>query len=148
MPLKFVVVNERNVRRELDRKGPELVAALNPVVKKAALRVASRMIRLVQRGSRSGRSYPRPGGTVHIASAGGEPPKSDSGFLASRINPTTVTVAGVVVSATVVVSADYGGMLQRGTSKMEPRPYADVALKLETPKINSDAAKAVQRTLR
>lgn len=147
-PLRLVVVNDRNVAIELEQKGPKLVAAMDPVVRRGALRVAARMIKLINRGGRSGRLYSRPGGTVHQASAPDEPPKSDSGFLASHIKPTATTKKGTVVSATVVVSALYGSFLELGTSLMAPRPFVAPSFALEAPKINQDAARAVRKALR
>lgn len=51
--------------------------------------------------ARTGRAYKRPRGRTHIASAEGEPPKSDTGQLANsihweRLGPGTVVVGSLV----------------------------------------------------
>lgn len=146
-PIKFEVVNEENVRKELERKGPELAAAMDGVIKKGALRVANRIVRTLQKGGRSGRTYPRGDGKTHQASAPGEPPKSDTGFLASQVKPTPTRKDGFVIGASVVVSANYAGFLEFGTSRMDKRPYVRPAIALETPAIRNEAKKAIKRVL-
>lgn len=148
MSIRFIVVNADAVAKELGAKGPAVARALGGVVKRGVLRVANRMVKLVQRGSRSGRTYSRPGGTTHTASAPGEPPKSDSGFLANHIQPTTIKVRGNVISGTVIVSTNYAGFLEKGTSKMRARPYAKPAFQLEAPAINRDAARSIKKALK
>lgn len=54
----------------------------------------------------------------HIASAPGEAPAVDSGFLRKSV---TSQVKGLV--GTVSVGANYGIFQERGTAKIKPRPY-------------------------
>jgi hypothetical protein len=144
-PIKFVVVNEDDVVKELAGKGPEVATAVGKVIQRGALKVANRMIKLIGRGGRSGREYSRPGGTTHQASAEGEPPKSDTGFLAAHIKPTATKVKGNIISAEVIVSAAYSGWLEDGTEFMGPRPFAQPSFDLEVPGIRRDMAKAVKK---
>ncbi len=147
MALRLKVANAEAVAAELKRFGPKAVKAMEGVVQRAVLRVSGRMVKMVQRGSRSGRTTTRPGGTTHTASAPGEPPKSDSGSLARNIKPSATKVDGVVVSGEVIVSVVYGGMLERGTSKMKPRPYAKPSFELERPAIQKDAKRAMKKAI-
>lgn len=64
------------------------------------------------------------GGINHVPSLPGEPPNEDTGFLRSSI---TVTQTGPL-AVQVAVNAPYAGFLQFGTSRMEARPFADVAI--------------------
>ena len=82
--IKIKVVTLDNLIQEIQRKRTKL----NLVERAAALsaeQVRAEAVRTLQGGTRSGRASPRPGGTVHIASAPGEPLKSDTGHLASHI---------------------------------------------------------------
>ena len=147
-PLRLVVVNDRNVAKELERQGPLVVSAMDAVIKRGVLRISNRIVKTLQKGSRSGRSYPRPGGQVHVASAPGEPPKSDTGFLAQHVVPTTTKNRSGVISAAVVISASYAGFLEFGTTHMKPRPYVKPAFLLELPAIRKDATKAIKRAIK
>ena len=63
---------------------------------------------------------------AHRASAPGEPPAGDSGYLAAQIGHRMEihdTVVGIVES-----KASYGLWLELGTRYMEPRPYLRPAL--------------------
>lgn len=74
-------------------------------------------------GSHSGRTYIRPGGRVHQASAPGEFPAKDSGALLKSI--------GTEVTATymrVGTNMPYSIYLRYGTSKMAPRKMSKEAL--------------------
>lgn len=146
-PIKFKVVGARNIAAELVAFGPKIVSETDAAAKKGALRVANRIVKLLSKGSRSGRLYIRPGGRTHRASAAGEPPKSDSGFLAKSVKATTTKAGESVVSASVIISASYAGFLEKGTSKMAPRPYVAPSFALEAPAITRDMARAIKRAL-
>lgn len=91
---------------------------------KAAESVRTEAIKLVTHGSHSGRTY-RKNGRVHKASAPGEPPASDTGRLARRIN-TRYDFKALIGS--INVSVEYGPFLEYGTRLMEPRPFMRPAL--------------------
>lgn len=71
---------------------------------------------------KTGLPYSRPGGTVHIASAPGEAPAVDTGTL---INSLAIQHDDFGLSAEIGVFGDpyYAGFLEKGTSRMEARPY-------------------------
>ena len=62
---------------------------------------------------------------THSASAEGQPPNTDTGFLVSNI---FLQIDPDGLGADVESRADYSGYLEFGTSKMEARPYLQPAL--------------------
>ena len=80
----------------------------------------------IQRSSGGGKTYqkynPR---RTHTASAEGQPPNTDTGFLVSNI---FLQIDPDGLGADVESRADYSGYLEFGTSKMEARPYLQPAL--------------------
>jgi HK97 gp10 family phage protein len=107
----------------------------------------------VQRGKRSGRIYIRNygrkftgewflrrKGIVHQASAPGEPPKSDTGYLASHIT-TVLDMDGL--GANVESQAEYSKHLEFGTSKMAARPFLFPSFERLKPKIKERIAQAL-----
>lgn len=104
---------------DLNREGAE------KAIRETAVAVHGNALRSIHRGSRSGRVYTRRG-RVHQASAPGEPPKSDTGDLASRVK---MVVSGL--RAEVGTGLDYGAHLEFGTSKMAARPWLFPALEAE-----------------
>ena len=89
----------------------------------------------IQSHGSSGRTYekyqPR---RTHTASAEGNPPNSDTGFLVSNIH-SVMDVDGL--GGSVESRADYSGFLEFGTSKMKARPYLQPALEENKPKIRA-----------
>lgn len=69
-------------------------------------------------GSRSGREYKR-GDKIHIASAPGEPPVTDSGQLVKSVTAPIKIPEGYKVG----IGVEYAMYLELGTRKMAPRPY-------------------------
>ena len=85
-------------------------------------------------GSPSGRTYTR-GSISHIASAAGQPPATDTGFLVSNIT-SRVKTEGTTVIGQIVASAPYAKSLEFGTSNMSARPFMQPALNKNRAKIN------------
>lgn len=87
------------------------------------------MLRGILTGPRHGRAYPRGKGRVHIASAPGEPPAVDTGFLRNSLRPGRVTMerrpAGPFLVGEIRVGAEYGYYLEKGTKRMAPRPWVN-----------------------
>lgn len=79
--------------------------------------------------SKSGREYKRnKKGRQHIASAPGESPAIDTGFLANSLN---AEHNGLI--STVGTNAEYAMHLEFGTVKMEPRPFLEPAFEAMKP---------------
>ena len=94
----------------------------------------------IQRGVKSGRIYKRRS-VVHQASAPGEPPASDTGFLVSNITKTAVEKSGTELSISIESKAPYSKFLEFGTRKMSARPFLQPALEKNRNKIKSKFAK-------
>ena len=94
----------------------------------------------IQRGVKSGRIYKRRS-VVHQASAPGEPPASDTGFLVSNITKTAVEKSGTALSIAVESKAKYSKFLEFGTRKMSARPFLQPALEKNRNKIKGKFAK-------
>jgi|TARA_R100000081_G_scaffold19152_1_gene8018 HK97 gp10 family phage protein len=70
----------------------------------------------------------------HTASAPGEAPASDTGFLVSNIT-SNVKKEGTAIVGQIVASAPYSPYLEFGTSTIEPRPFMQPALERNRPAI-------------
>lgn len=70
----------------------------------------------------------------HTASAQGEPPASDTGFLVGSIS-TSVKKQGTAVVGQIIASAEYAPYLEFGTSDIRPRPFMQPALERNRPRI-------------
>ena len=129
--------NSKRLQQKLDKK-------LNVDAKKNTLRLITRGTSLVRntavdsilRGNKSGvtRTLYNPRRT-HTASAQGEAPASDTGFLASQITINVQTRANGEVVGQIISSAPYSKALEFGTTNMMPRPYMQPALEKNKRKI-------------
>jgi HK97 gp10 family phage protein len=81
----------------------------------------------IQQHQSKGRTYGK-----HTASVAGNPPNSDTGFLANNI---FMVLDADKFGGAVESRADYSGFLEFGTSKMGARPYLQPALEENKPKI-------------
>ena len=81
----------------------------------------------IQQHQSKGRTYGK-----HTASVAGNPPNSDTGFLANNI---FMVLDADKFGGAVESRADYSGFLEFGTSKMGARPYLQPALEENRPKI-------------
>lgn len=95
--------------------------------------VEKRAVELILETRKTGRIYRRRG-VEHQASAPGEPPASDTGNL---VNNRRIVLLNEQLAALLIFGALYAIYLQRGTSKMEPRPWADRALKETEPEVRA-----------
>lgn len=97
--------------------------------------VRNHVVESIQRGAKSGETYelynPR---RTHTASAPGQPPATDTGFLVSNVS-TQVKTQGKKVIGQIVSSAPYSVHLEFGTTKMRPRPFMQPALQKNKRKI-------------
>ena len=89
----------------------------------------------ILRGAKSGETYvkynPR---RTHQASASGQFPASDTGFLANNI-VTSIQANGL--EGEVISQAEYSQYLEYGTSKMGARPLLQPSLEQNRPKIRA-----------
>lgn len=106
---------------------------LRQLVGRAGNLVRNTAVQSINQGAKSGVMYekynPR---RTHRASAAGEPPATDTGFLVNNI-ALKLDVDGL--GASVESRADYSQFLEFGTSKMAARPFMQPALEENKPKI-------------
>ena len=103
------------------------------LVGRAANLVRNTAVESILQGAKSGVTYskynPR---RTHTASAAGEPPASDTGYLANNI---LVNIDADGFGASGESRADYSSFLEFGTSKMAARPFMQPALEENRAKI-------------
>ena len=103
------------------------------LVGRAGNLVRNTAVNSINQGAKSGVVYekynPR---RTHKASAAGEPPATDTGFLVSNI---FLNVDTDGLGASVESRADYSSFLEFGTSKMAARPFMQPSLEENRPKI-------------
>lgn len=94
-------------------------------------------------GGQTGKIYRRRG-VEHQASAPGEAPASDTGYLAGSIS-TYYEDGGL--TGIVTAGAEYAAYLEFGTVKMEPRPFMRPALDGERENLTQNLIDEVRRAL-
>ena len=103
------------------------------LVGEAANLVRNTAVESIVQGAKSGVTYrkynPR---RVHTASAAGEAPASDTGYLVNNI---FVNIDADGFGASVESRADYSSFLEFGTTKMAARPFMQPALEENRSKI-------------
>lgn len=102
---------------EIERVMSKLAGQVKHVVDDAATDAAKDMkalisVPVVRQGKRVIRSRP------------GQPPRKDSGRLHRTVKAVAAKVAKDMVRAAVETNTPYDRMLEKGTSKMAPRPFA------------------------
>tara|TARA_R100000482_G_C5118173_1_gene144210 strand:+ start:252 stop:680 length:429 start_codon:yes stop_codon:yes gene_type:complete len=95
--------------------------------------VRNTAVESIKSGNKSGRVYKR-GSVTHVASAPGQAPAADTGFLDSQIT-TEVKVQDNKVIGQIIASAPYAKHLEFGTSNILPRPFMQPALQKNKKKI-------------
>jgi len=113
--------------------------ALQMAVFQSAAMVRETAVQSVASGAKSGITYekynPR---RTHIASAPGQAPATDTGYLLSNI---VHQIDSDGLGASIESRADYSAALEFGTSKMQARPFLHPAIEENRPKIKRLIAK-------
>ena len=111
----------------------DYTADMRRLVGRAANLVRNTAVDSINQGAKSGVVYekynPR---RTHQASAAGQPPATDTGFLVNNIF-TNIDADGL--GASVESRAAYSSFLEFGTSKMAARPFMQPALEENRPRI-------------
>lgn len=140
-------VNVKVVRSrasKLKGLGNDVVSQVKKAIRIGGTTVRNDAILSIAQGSKSGRVYNR-GGVSHRASAAGEAPASDTGYLVSNIN---LVMDGDGLGCTVDSRADYSSHLEFGTSQMSARPFLQPALEANKQKISYQVWKATKEALK
>lgn len=122
MTVTIRVEGLEEVRRALHEYGDVAERALDEESAATAQRVRSEAVRSIQRGPKSGRTYPPirgRRGSPHTASAAGQPPATDTGTLVRSI----AAERGSDGVWSVGTSIRYGKYLEFGTQQMAERPW-------------------------
>ena len=130
------IVNRSTFLRNLERR---LVTAPRKNVRSACLRSANVVretaVKSISQGVKTGATTikynPR---REHTASAAGEPPATDTGFLVNSITSGVVKEGNAFVGE-VKASAPYAIHLEFGTTRMSARPFFQPALQQNERKI-------------
>ena len=104
-----------NKKKDIDKK------KLDVVLQDMAFSVQNISVKSINRGSRTGRVYTRRS-VAHVASAAGEPPKTDTGQLVRNITVDKKNVLNYDVGSRAK-GAPYGFWLEMGTRNIAPRPW-------------------------
>ena len=116
--------NKKNIAKKYEKSAIELIFRATNLVRNEA-------ITSINQNPRKGKTVTRRGKVMRI-SAVGDPPATDTGFLASNIiNEFDSDKLG----ASVISRAKYSIDLEFGTSKMGARPFMQPALEKNKPKI-------------
>ncbi len=132
-----IEANVEEVQRSIARYGDRAIAVISRAVEATAIDVRGDIVRRIQSGPASGRTYMR--GTVsHVASAPGEAPATDTGALASSIS---YQMKGRL-AAEIESRLAYAPMLEFGTQSLMfaggvggPRPAWTPAAEEKGPKL-------------
>ena len=116
----------KNYSKQMEKKVKEVIGVAGNLVRNTA-------ITSIQSGAKSGVMYGK-----HQASAPGQAPATDTGFLQSNI-VLNINASGLV--ANVESRASYSKFLEFGTVKMKARPFMFPALEENKPKIRRLFAK-------
>ena len=132
----FKIANLESFNKKLKKRLEDGAAKnVKRAVFKSANVVRNTAVESILRGGKSGRTYelydPR---RTHQASRAGEPPASDTGFLASQIT-TEVKIEGDKIIGQIISAAPYSKHLEFGTVNMLARPFMQPALKKNKNKI-------------
>ena len=121
----------KNYSKQMEKKVKEVIGVAGNLVRNTA-------ITSIQSGAKSGVMYGK-----HQASAPGQAPATDTGFLQSNI-VLNIEASGLV--ANVESRAMYSKFLEFGTVKMKARPFMFPALEENKPKIRRLFAKVKGKT--
>lgn len=129
--IKATVTRKSNTQR-VDRN---YAKAMKQAVQRSAVMVHSTAVQSITQGGKSGDTYtkynPR---RTHRASAAGEPPAADTGYLHNNI---IFEIDADGFGASVESRAEYSEALEFGTSKMQARPFLQPAIEENRPKIRA-----------
>ena len=141
MTFKFSGVEDAT--KALEKVKEDLEKDMKEVLLGGGQLIRGEAVRSIQQGSKSGKTYKKYNPTrTHKASAPGEAPASDTGFLVSNIR---VKEEKDVVQ--VRSEASYSKFLEFGTSKMLARPFLFPAFEKSKPKIAEVIFRKIKQSL-
>ena len=142
MTVKFRILNKPQFNQKLDKRFKDTLANVRRTVRITANEVRNTAIKSILQNPRAGESTTRynPKRTIRISKEG-DPPASDTGFLASNIH---LVMDADQLGASIESRAKYSAFLEFGTRHMRARPFMQPALeqgKRKYKKMFKDAVK-------
>jgi len=131
------------LQADLRRASADARARVDDAVVGSAIELRGDVVKRIQRGPATGRTYVR-GQVSHQASAPGESPATDKGRLANSVLFDKVAQ----MSATVGSDLVYAAVLEFGSDRIDPRPAWVPAVELMTPKFVSRVERALEEAFR
>ena len=126
MTVKFKILNKSNFNKKMDMRFKKTLENIKRTVRITANDVRNTAVTSILQNPRAGDSVTRynPTRTIRISKEG-DPPASDTGFLASNIH---LVVDADQLGASIESRAKYSAFLEFGTRHMRARPFMQPAL--------------------
>ena len=142
MTLKYKIINKSEFDKKMDMKIKKTLSNLKKTVRVTANEVRNTAITSIVQNPRAGDEVTRynPTRTIRISKEG-DPPASDTGFLASNIH---LVVDADQLGASIESRAKYSAFLEFGTRHMRARPFMQPALEQGRRKYREMFKKAVK----
>lgn len=158
MSVTIRLEGSEQLQRELRRLSGDLRQAAADTVEAVAIEMRKDIVKSVERGPASGRTYThyfyttkngklaqgRKRAKPHTASAPGQPPMSDTSYLANRI---TFDRLGDL-TAVVGTKVEYAVHLEYGTERMAARPFFRPAVERMRPKYIGKLEELIGRAMK
>ena len=143
MTVNFKIINKRNFDKKLDLKNENVLKNLRKVVRVASNEVRNVAVESIVQNPRGGKTVTRynPKRTIKISKEG-DPPASDTGFLAGNIH---LVIDADRLGASVESRAKYSEFLEFGTKDMVARPFLQPALERGKAKYKAMFKQAVKK---
>lgn len=145
--IKFIsnVEDFKRAVMRIEGLGKKMHGAVYEEIVGGVHKIRNWIITEMYQGAKTGRRYRRTKtkDIYHTASAPGEVPAVDSSKLVSSID---IDVRSDEIEVGVVGDLPYAVHLEEGTEKMAKRPFLEPALDAETPGIEKDVLRAIEKS--
>tara|TARA_Y100000593_G_scaffold94776_1_gene195927 strand:- start:1778 stop:2221 length:444 start_codon:yes stop_codon:yes gene_type:complete len=144
--IKFKVKNMRQFKIKKNEQKRDTESNVQKVVASIANNIRNTAVVSILQNARAGNEVTRynPTRTIRTSKAG-DPPASDSGFLANQIS---LKISANKFEADIISNADYSEALEFGTLKMAARPFMQPAAEQARSKFRNNITKAIKSGLK
>lgn len=146
MAITLKVVNQKQFDARLKKQGASTNRNVIKTINRIGNEVRNTAVTSILQNTRAGPKETRynPKRTIRI-SAAGDPPASDTGFLANQI---VLKIDANGLGADIISNANYSEALEFGTLTMAARPFMQPALEQARKKFNQQLTKAIRDGLK